>query len=459
MKNLSACEENIMGMLEIEDIIAATKGKVIHGNITSFTGVSIDSRTIKEGELFIPLKGERFDGHDFLKEALRTGGGALVNFPGVEPVNNKTIVCVKDTLKALQDIARYIRSRRNIPVIGVTGSNGKTTTKELIASVLNERYRVLKNTGNLNNHIGLPLSLVKLSETDEVVVLEMGASAPGDIRQLCRIALPDYGVLTNISQAHLEGFRDIQTVTKAKLELLDYCGSIVVNSDDPLLMEGIRDSGFKGRLIRYGIKNYGEIYASDIKLSESGSKFLLHTEDNYVEVHPKISGAFNIYNILAAASVGYLFNLDLTDIKNVVDSFTGIPMRFELKEFRGVRIINDVYNANPGSIEEAVKELIRLGKGRVIVVLGDMLELGSYAEQAHKRLGRWMSELPIDIFIAVGPLMSLAASEFSGIVYKFQNSIEAGGLLREICTKGDTVLIKGSRGMRMERILEAWNAL
>lgn len=445
-----------MGTLTLEDIINATGGKVIYSNFNTFTGVSIDSRTIKEGELFIALRGSRFDGHDFLTEALEKGSGAVVNFPPAGPVRGKTIIHVKNTLNALQKLARYMRLKRKVPVVGITGSNGKTTTKELIASILSKRYTVMKNTGNLNNQIGLPLSLTRISEEDEVVVLEMGASVPGDIRELCEIAVPDYGVLTNISHAHLEGFKDIETIIKTKLELLDYVSMAIVNADDPFLMGGVHAYSFKGRILKYGIKNHADIYATDIKVYERGSAFLLHIDkDKSIEVHPKISGRFNIYNILAAASAGQLFNIDLSDIKDAIDSFTGVPMRLEIKELGGVHVISDVYNANPASMEEAIKELVRLKKGRTIAVLGDMLELGSYGEEAHRKLGRWMSELPIDIFIAVGPLMSFAASEFSGSVHKLQSAIEAKEFLKGICREGDVVLIKGSRGMGMEKVLEA----
>jgi UDP-N-acetylmuramoyl-tripeptide--D-alanyl-D-alanine ligase len=455
MNNLGCSREEIVGSLKVEDIITATGGKIIHGDSHAFTGISIDSRTIREGELFVALKGKRFDGHNFLTEALQRGNGAIINFYPIEPVKGKTIIYVKDTLNALQGIARYMRLKKDIPVIGITGSNGKTTTKELIASILSTRYRVLKNTGNLNNNIGLPLSLAKLDD-EEIVVLEMGASALGEIKELCEISVPNYGVLTNISHAHLEGFKDLETIRKTKLELIDYVSVVIVNADDPFMMEGVSAKGFKGWLIRYGIKNSAEIRAADIRLYEKGSAFNLQTGDNRsVEIHPKISGMFNIYNVLAAASVGSLFNIDLLDIKEAVDSFIGIPMRFELKELDGIRVINDVYNANPASMQEAVRELVRIRTGRTIAVLGDMLELGSYEEEAHRKLGRLMSDLPIDIFIAVGALMALAASEFQGKVYKLEDAAEAARLLKDIWKKGDTVLIKGSRGMNMERVLEA----
>lgn len=446
--------------MNIEDIVAATGGQVICGNAHAFSGVSIDSRSIQRGDLFIALKGARFDGHAFLQEALQIGSGAIVKVPPSEKIKGKTIIYVEDTLVALQRIARYMRLKRSIPLVGVTGSNGKTTTKELIASILGSTYRVLKNTGNLNNQIGLPLVLAGIDEKDDAAVLEMGASAPGDIQELCEIALPDYGVLTNVSPSHLEGFKNMETLRRTKLEILKYIRTAVVNTDDSFLMEGIQALGFKGKMVRYGINNDAEIYATDINLHEKGSHFLLHIgKKTYFEVHPKISGRFNIYNILAAVSVGHLFHIELEKIKNVIDSFDSIPMRFEVKETGGIQIISDVYNANPDSMEEAIKELVRLRKKRAIAVLGDMLELGSYADEAHRRLVKWMSALPIDIFIAIGPLMSSASLEFSGKVYTFQNSFESRETIKSICKRGDTLLIKGSRGMRMERVLETSDAL
>jgi UDP-N-acetylmuramoyl-tripeptide--D-alanyl-D-alanine ligase len=444
-----------MGMLTLNEILKATGGKVIRSGPGSFNGISIDSRKIGQGELFVALKGDRFDGHDFLRAALEKGGGALVSKQPVETVEGKTYIYAPDTLKALQDIARSRRLKKDIPVVAVTGSNGKTTTKELTSAILGKRYRVLKNTGNLNNHIGLPLSLAKMEDEDEAVVLEMGASRPGEIKQLCDIALPYCGVLTNISLAHLEGFGDIETVRRTKLELLDYVKVAVVNADDAFMMEGIKASGFKGKLCRYGINNTAEVYATDIRLHERGASFRLHTgAQGFVEMHPKISGMFNIYNILAAASAGSLLDIKLPDIRQAIDSFEGVPMRLELKELNGITVISDVYNANPASMEEAVKELVRIKKGRAIAVLGDMLELGPYAGEAHRRIGRLLKELGIDIFIAVGPLMELAASEFQGVSYTSRASAEAGELLKDIRKQGDRVLIKGSRGMNMEKVLE-----
>lgn len=454
MNCLSFSSKESTGNVRVEDIVKATGGKILSKNSEVFSGISIDSRTIKEGELFVALKGERFDGHDFLRNALKIGSGAIVNLSPEESISGKTVIYVDNTLKALQKIAQYMRLKRKIPIVGITGSNGKTTTKELTALILSTRYRVLKNTGNLNNSIGLPLSLAGIHDSDEIGVLEMGASVPGEIKELCEIAMPQYGVLTNISHAHLEGFKDIETVRKTKLELLDYTDVAVVNADDTFLMEGINKSGFKGWVVRYGIKNYAEIRAAHIRFRKRGSVFHLRTAENTsLEVHPKISGILNIYNILAAASIGYLFNINLEDMKEAIDSFAGIPMRLEIKDIGGVSVINDVYNANPASMEGALQELARIRKGRAIAVLGDMLELGSYEEKAHRNIGRLLNKLSIDIFIAVGPCMMLAAKEFKGRVYEVMGAEEAGRLLRDIYKRGDTVLIKGSRGMNMERVL------
>ncbi len=447
-----------MGALTTEDIIKATGGRIVYknGNSHAFSGVSIDSRTARTGEIFIALKGARFDGHDFLYKALERASGALVNFPPGEPVKGKTIICVKNTLSALQEIAHYIRMKNRIPVVGITGTNGKTTTKELTASILGLKHKVLKNTGNLNNHIGLPLSLIKLSDDDGVAVLEMGASASGDIRELCSIAVPDYGVVTNVGPAHLEGFGSLEAVRKTKLELLETVQCIAVNADDTFLMAGL--AGYTGKIVTFGIKNKADVYARDISVEGTSASFTLCFDSGAeIEITLKIPGTFNIYNALAASAIGNIFNVNLADIKSGIESFRGVPMRLEIKELFGATVISDVYNANPASMEEAVKELVRLKKRRAIAVLGDMLELGAYAEEAHRKLGEWMSGLPIDVFIAAGNLMAVAESAFAKTgrqSFRASSSSDAGRILADICKEGDTVLVKGSRGMGMEKVFK-----
>lgn len=447
-----------MKTLTVREIIEATGGRVFNGNSGDavFTGISIDSRTVKEGELFIAIKGQRFDGHDFVMDALRNARGAMVSTPPAVPIKGKTIIYVKNTLKALQDVAHYERMKSKVTLIGVTGTNGKTTTKELIASILGIRHRVLKNSGNLNNHIGLPLSLMNINGEDRFAVMEMGASIKGDIQLLCDIAAPDYGVITNIGPAHLEGFGNIEAVRDTKLELYDAVKTIVLNCDDRFLMEGVVNRAAK-KILTFGIDNKADVYAKDITLGNGYSVFSLCLgKDKCTDVRINVAGRFNVYNALAAASVCNALGMDISDIKKGAESFVGVPMRLEIKELLGATVISDVYNANPASMEEAVKELVRLRKGRAIAVLGDMLELGSYAEEAHRRLGMWMSGLPLDILIAVGPMMAKAAEEFSangGKSIIVSDSDVARKTLLNICNSNDTVLIKGSRSMNMEKVI------
>ncbi len=455
------------------EILSATEGSLFCGNGESavFNGVSIDSRSIREGELFVALKGRKFDGHNFLMDALKTGGGAVVSdAPASPPAGEKTLILVEDTLRALQDIARHMRKRRRLTVIGVTGTNGKTTTKELIASIMGLKRRVMKNTGNLNTQIGLPLSLTRGEESDEFAVLEMGASISGDIRELCDIALPDYGVITNVGPGHLEGFGSLDMVRKTKLELFDAVKTIVLNADDLFLMEGVSGRSGGPEAITFGIDNAADVYARDIILENRRSVFSLCLGGKCLEVALNLNGRFNIYNALAAAAICHRLGAAPEEIKSGIESFAGMPMRLEIRDLSGATVISDAYNANPASMQEAVGELIRLRRNRAIAVLGDMLELGAYAEEAHRKLGRWMAGLPVDIFIAVGEMMSVAAEEFSAFrkkaaaspgeplrVQEARDSSEAGRILRGLCRKGDTILVKGSRGMGMEKALEQDN--
>jgi UDP-N-acetylmuramoyl-tripeptide--D-alanyl-D-alanine ligase len=441
-----------MAQLLLEEIVEAAGGKTLHGNQREFSGLSIDSRTIRRGELFVALRGERFDGHDFLSEALKAGAGAVVDHPPAESFPNETIILVKDTLVAMQDIARHLRRTRDVTVVGITGTNGKTTTKELIASVLGRRHSVLKTEGNLNNHIGLPLSICRMSGDEAVMVLEMGSNAVGDIALLCDIARPDFAVVTNVGPAHLEGFGSLESIRKTDLEILGYVRAASLNADDAFLLAGVE--GFRGKIITYGTESRADVYAEDIELGEKGSRFVIRFPDGgNLPVSLGISGRFNIYNALAAASLADELGTDRRDIKEGLESFSGVPMRLEVKELAGALVISDVYNANPASMEGAVGELMRLKRRRTVAVLGDMLELGHYSEPAHRELVGLLSRSGVDMLIAVGSEMQRASSEFKGICFRADDAAAAGSILSEVLSEGDTVLIKGSRGMRMEKAL------
>lgn len=445
--------------LTLNELIEAVRGRLLFGKPNGVAGLSIDSRTIGENEFFVAIKGERFDGHDFLREALSRAAGAIVSIPPVEPPRDKTIVHVENTVQALHDIARHIRRKSGIRVVGITGTNGKTTTKEMLSCALSMKYRTHKNTGNLNNQIGLPLSIFRLGLEHEAAVFEMGASMPGDIRELCAIAEPDIGVLTNIGQAHLEGFGSVESIRRTKLELMQSVKSVAVNADDAYLMAGLPE--FKGRLLRYGIgPEEHDVYATDLTLESRRSSFRLNVPaEGFSEVVAlRTPGMFNIRNALAATAGALLADVEAVQVAEGLRRFEGVPMRTEIRDLCGATVISDVYNANPSSMEEALKELLRMAPKRRIAVLGDMLELGSWAETAHEKVGRWMAEVGIEIFIAVGPLMGRAAAAYreagGSQTYEVQNAVEAGTLLCEIARTGDTALVKGSRGMKMERVIQ-----
>ena len=439
------------------------------GYSKAFAGVSIDSRTIRDGELFIALKGDMHDGHDFVEEALKKGDGALISQERLKLTEKgfelKTFIIVEDTLKALQKLAHYTRMRFRGRVFSVVGSNGKTTTKELLSSILGTKWNVLKTTGNYNNHIGMPLCLCRLTDDSEVMVLEMGTNRPGDIDMLCEIALPDTAVITNIGYEHIEGFGSIEKVRESELEILPYVRDIAINADDQFLMDGIRGR-YNGKIVTFGIQStHADVSATDIHCDVYYTNFQLMAKGAKINIQSNLVGLFNIYNCLAASAAALSAGLELEDIKKGIESFGGVRLRFEVKELGGITFLNDVYNANPSSMEASVNEMMRFVRfhknsyKRAIVVLGDMLELGDYSITAHQNLGKLLATLPIDVFIGVGEMMGEALKVFKGKGLTALNAEEAGEKLKSILREGDIVLIKGSRGMKMEKVLSSLERL
>lgn len=451
-------------MLSTKNILEATGGSLVSGGHDAFIAVSIDSRTINEGEFFIPIKGENFDGHDFVFKSLNTCAGALVSgswFDAHTPqFGDKTVIVVNDTLNALHDIARFIRKHFEGAVVSVVGSNGKTTTKELIVSILATRLKVLKTEGNLNNHIGMPLSMTRVAADTEVMVLEMGTNRPGDIDMLCSIALPDSGIVTNIGMEHMEGFGSMEAVRAEEFSILNYVKKIALNGDDDYLIGGI-SLKYRDASIIYSIERPGDITAREIQVHDEGAEFLLCTCNESVRIESKLSGRFNIYNSLAAASVARSLGFSLGDIKTGLEAFGGVNMRFEIKKVKGATYIYDVYNANPSSMSAAISELVRMAEevaykqgGRSIAVLGDMLELGEFSIPAHEEIASLLLKHKIGYFIGVGKFMERAAQSLGGNAVWCETSEKAGMQLAQIVMPGDVVLLKGSRGMRMEKIMD-----
>jgi UDP-N-acetylmuramoyl-tripeptide--D-alanyl-D-alanine ligase len=444
--------------LTVEEIVKATGGEPLCGDSMAFSGVSIDSRTVMEGEIFFALRGERFDGHDFLDSVLSTGSAAVVDHGFEAAQKGKAIIQVKDTLKALQDLAGYMRLKHDIPVVAITGSNGKTTTKEMTYSILSRRFKVLKNKGNLNNHIGLPLSLTRLVPSDEVMVLELGMNSTGEIRRLCEIAMPSHGVITNIGSAHIGRLGSRDAIRSAKLEMLEGITTAVLNGDDDFLMDGVR--GFKGKIITFSIRSDSHIMAKDLYATERGNSFTLAFRDGKsVPVRLNVHGLFNVYNSLAASAVCFSLGMNIEEIRTALEAYTAFPMRFEVLRRGSITVINDSYNANPSSVFEALKELERMrGGGRLVAVLGDMNELGNFAEDAHRNVVKTVIELGIDVLVSVGEMMGLAAGEtgdgingMKPVIYKFGDVEELTLNIGKILMPGDTALVKGSRAMNMDR--------
>jgi UDP-N-acetylmuramoyl-tripeptide--D-alanyl-D-alanine ligase len=432
-------------------------------------GISIDSRTVKEGELFVAIKGDRFDGHDFVPAAIGKGAwGALVERSALEDryasmSGLKNVIPVEDTLLSLQGMAMMHRKKFAIPVIGITGSNGKTTTKEMLAAILLKNGPVLKNEGNLNNHIGVPLTLFKLNDRHRTAIIEMGMSGLGEIEMLTKLVMPSVGVITNIGQAHIGFLGSTDTVARAKGELLQGLashGTAVLNADDRYF-ETLRGK-FPGRTISFGIEHSADVRARNIVQETGATAFTLHADDRALTVRLRTVGRHNVYNALAAAAAAIALDLSLETVKEGLEDFRPVSLRSELLERKGVTIVADCYNANPGSMQAALEMLASLRRGdrKLIAVLGDMLELGEAGPDAHRAVGRSVAGLGIDLLVTVGPLSAHMAEGARAAGMARERIVDAGttsraaAVLREGAKPGDTVLIKGSRGMKMEKLLE-----
>jgi UDP-N-acetylmuramoyl-tripeptide--D-alanyl-D-alanine ligase len=451
--------------LSVAMVLEATKGVLLQGDAgTSFSGVSSDSRAIKAGELFFALRGEHFDGHQFLTKAIQQGCKGAVVDREIDPPADQSIsvMRVADTLQALGDLAHLWRKRHPIPLVAVVGSNGKTTTKEMAGAILEKKYKVMKNAGNLNNLIGLPLSLLQINSTDGVAILEMGMNRFGEILRLTQIAAPNLGILTNIGPAHLEGLGSIKGIMQAKGELLQGMGAsgrLIFNADDPRVVQ--LSKGFPGERQSFGVINRAEWMATDIRTQENGGvSFQLQAPVGTISVALQLLGRHQVYNALAAAAAAFHLGAAMDDIKEGLASITSPAMRMELTVLgKGIKVINDAYNANPRSMEAALLTLQETTGGRKIAVLGDMWELGTYAAEAHRELGRAVKDYGVDFLFLLGQFApQVAEGARQGGMDPHNISIgkdhhAVGLMLAQTVKTGDWVLIKGSRIMRMEEII------
>jgi UDP-N-acetylmuramoyl-tripeptide--D-alanyl-D-alanine ligase len=449
-------------MFTINEIALATGGRVIGSAAGEVTGVSTDSRDVVPGQLFVPLSGERYDGHAFIAEVAGKGITAILAEEQWLKKNSVpadiACVAVKNSLRALGDLAAWWRKRFDIPVIGVTGSNGKTTVKEMLATILALTGPGLKTAGNLNNLIGLPRMLFRLCPEHRWAVLEMGMSEPGEIDRLAMIAAPRVGIVLNALPAHLLSMGTVEAVAAAKGELLHRIsdgGLAVVNADDPRVAS-LSQNASAGR-ISFGIER-GGVRARNIEsLGLAGQKFLLHTPYGEAAVHLKVCGRHNIYNALAA-SAALLDRVELPVIVAGLEAFTPYNGRFQLEPLGDITLIDDTYNANPASVKAALETLSQIAApGHRIAALGDMLELGDHEAEAHRGVGA-VAGRNADRLYLIGELMVKHAVEGALLAGLPPDSIsccathaELAEKLRQSLAAGDVILFKGSRGMAMEK--------
>ena len=440
--------------MKIEEILNATKGKLICGDINEkCENFKRDTREIENGDVYIALKGEKFDGNDFYLDAINRGAKTCIVSKAVEPYKDVNIIKVEDTTKALQDIAKYKRSLYDIPVVAVTGSVGKTSTKDLIASVVSQGYNTLKTQGNLNNTIGLPLTVLALKD-EEAMVVEMGMNQFGEISKLTNIAKPTIAVITNIGTAHIGNLGSRENILKAKLEILEGLqgNTVIINNDNDLLHKWATENENKYNIITYGIENESNFMAKDIKLFENKSEF--YYQNKLVEV--PVGGEHFILNSLCAIAVGNALKIPLDKIINGIANFELSKKRMEMNTSKeGAIVINDTYNANYDSMKAAIKYLKEIKNRRKIAILGDMLELGDYSKELHKKVGEEIDN-NIDILITVGKeAENIANNAKAKEIFMFKTNDEAILKLKEIILKNDAILVKASNGMHFNEIVNA----
>ncbi len=452
----------------VADIAKAVKGELISGSPeTEIRGVSTDTRSIRGGDLFVALEGERHDGHDFVAEAAGKGAAAVIVSESravvVEP--EVAALAVPDTLSALQKFARWHRLGFQGPVIGITGSCGKTTVKELVAAVLGVKFQVAKTPLNFNNEIGVPLSVLGISDRTEVAVIELGTNAPGEISMLCDIAKPNRALITNIGRAHLEGFGTVEAVAEEKGALvrsLDEQGTFYVNADDPFCAKIARD--FPGKCVAFGEATDAQWRVVMFKMGLDGTPSTFTVEPLGLFTM-QLFGRHSILNAASAAVIGTDFGLSADQIQEGLSKAELPPMRMRMVNKGGRTFINDAYNANPESMRAATEALVSWqSAGRKIAVVGDMLELGEATVSEHKELGEFMAGVGVDVLIVLGQFAQHVAEGAVGGGLA-DDAVKVGGdhaevarLLAEVSASDDVILVKGSRGAAMEKVLEKFDA-
>jgi UDP-N-acetylmuramoyl-tripeptide--D-alanyl-D-alanine ligase len=449
-----------MQRMTIRDILNATGGTLLSGSEdTEINQIITDTRKLTDGSLFIPLVGEKFDGHEFIKAAFDMGAAAVLTHNDTELLIDKTIIKVEDTLKALRDITAYYKKKYPLPTVAVTGSVGKTTTKDMLYAALSEKYNTLKTPNNFNNEIGVPITVFMLEKEHECAVIEMGMNHFGEIERLAEMGQPNVAVITNIGMSHIENLGSQEGIFKAKMEITKRFtkdNTLIVNGDDKFLSTTKGMGEYK--VVYYGIDNpENDVYAKDIV--NNGLKGIEFTavvdgKDYHVEVTQP--GKHNVYNALAAICVGREFGVEIEDSIRGIKNCEYTSQRLEVDEFGGMQIINDCYNASPDSIRAALSVLKCATVPRKIAILGDVLEMGEFARDAHYALGKAVVESNVDMLITAGENAEYIArgAKDCGMenVVSFPKTLDVCNYVKDVLHEGDAVLIKASHGMHFEDI-------
>ena len=459
--------------LKIKDILKCTNGKLIIGDTEKeCKNYSKDTRTIQKGDTYIGIKGEKFDGSSFWKDALNNGAETVIinniKLNEIEEYEkqNKNIIQVEDTIKAIGEMASYKmkiqKEKYNLKVVGVTGSVGKTSTKDIIANVLSKKYKVLKTEGNNNNHIRLPFTILRLQD-EEIAVIEMGMNHLREISYLTKIAKPDIAVITNIGTSHIGNLGSRENILKAKLEILEGMDKkkIVINNDNDLLNKWYLENKNNIEIHTFGIKNESEFNAKNIKLKENSSEFICENKNEKINIEVPVGGEHFILNALCGLTVGKLLNLNNEEIKNGIKDFKLTAKRMEINHLKNnITIINDSYNASYESMKASISNLKNMNGERKIAVLGDMFELGDFSEKLHKEVGTEIYKNKIDKLYLIGNYSKFIGEEAEKEGYKkenifyFENKDELFNNLKNNLKSGDVILIKASNGMKLFEIAE-----
>lgn len=458
--------------MKVEDIIKATNGKLLIGNLQEdCENFCTDTRIIQKGDVYVGLKGEKFNGNEYYKEALEKGAkvavisGIEVTKEDLDQYKDKTIIEVKDSLEAFGDIAAYKRNLYDIPVVQITGSVGKTSTRDIIANVVRTQYKTLQTEGNQNNAIGLPTTLLKLKD-HEAVVVESGMNHLGEIRYLGKIAKPTVAVITNIGTAHIGFLGSRENILKAKLEILENLklgGYIVINNDNDMLNKWAKEDT-KYKKYTFGIDEKSDVMAYNIKVNENYSTYNVKIYNKEYSVKVPVSGIHFVYNSLCAIAVGNLLNIAPENIIKGIETFTLTKNRMEIDKIKnGVTVINDAYNASYDSMKAAIEYLQGLPGDRKIAVLGDMFELGKFSEEIHRKVGIEVFTHKIDMLVTVGNESKYIAEEVKNLgmpkdnVASFDTIEEAINYLNKTLRKNDVVLLKAANGMHFSKIFDGIN--